>query len=130
MKIVLWVLQVLLAVFFLMTGIQKVMQPISALAPMMGWVTAVPEGLVRFVGVAEVLGALGLVLPSLTKIQPRLTVWAAIGLVVVMVLAMVFHVTRGEFGNLVFNAVLAALAAVVAFGRSRIAPIVPRLAAA
>jgi putative oxidoreductase len=130
MKIVLWVIQILLAALFLMTGIQKVMQPISALVPMMGWVTAVPEWMVRFIGLVDILGALGLVLPSLTRIQPRLTVWAAIGLVVVMVLAMVLHVTRGEFGNLGFNAVLAVLAAVVAYGRSRIAPIAPRLAAA
>lgn len=117
MNIVLWIVQILLAVAFGMFGFSKVAQPIDGLAGMMPWVTAVPALLVRFIGVAELAGALGLVLPRLTKIQPKLTAWAAVGLVTVMVLASIFHITRGEFGNIGFNVVLAALAAFVAWGR-------------
>jgi putative oxidoreductase len=119
MNIVLWILQVLLAVAFGMFGFNKISQPIDGLVGMMPWVTAVPALLVRFIGVAEVAGALGLLLPRLTGIQPKLTAWAAAGLATVMVLAAIFHATRGEFGNIGFNAVLLVLAAVVAWGRWR-----------
>ena len=122
----LWVVQVLLAVAFFMAGLTKVTQPLEALAAQMPWTTAVPGALVRFIGTVEILGALGLILPSATRIQPRLTPLAALGLVVVMVLASGVHVTRGELGMLPVNFVLAALAAFVAWGRSKKAPIVAR----
>ena len=122
----LWVVQVLLAGMFLMTGTMKLSQPISALGAQMAWVTAVPPALVRFIGAAELAGALGLILPSLTRIRPRLTVLAALGLVVVMVLASGTHLSRGEGGMVPMNLVLAALAAFVAWGRSKAAPIAPR----
>lgn len=117
MNIVLWILQILLAAAFGLFGFTKIAQPIDSLVGMMSWVTATPELLVRFIGVVEVAGALGLVLPRLTGIQPKLTAWAGAGLVVVMVLAAIFHATRGEFGNIGFNVVLGVLAAFVAWGR-------------
>ena len=126
LHIALWVAQVLLAAMFLMTGGMKLSQPISALAAQLPWVTSVPEALVRFIGVAEVAGALGLVLPALTRIQPRLTALAALGLVVVMVLASAFHLSRGEGAMLPMNLAIAAVAAFVAWGRGRAAPIAPR----
>lgn len=117
MNIALWVAQILLALAFAMFGFSKVAQPLDTLAATLPWVLEVPTMLVRFIGVAEIAGALGLVLPRLTKIQPRLTAWAAVGLTAIMVLAAIFHATRGEFGNIAFNAILAAIAIFVAWGR-------------
>jgi DoxX-like family len=74
---------------------------------------------VRTLGTLEVLGAIGLVLPWLTGIKPRLTVAAALCLIVLQVLAIGLHVSRGEFGALGLNAVLIALAAFVFWGRGR-----------
>ncbi len=126
LHIALWVAQVLLAGMFLMTGFMKLTQPVDALAGQMPWVAAVPAALVRFIGAAELAGALGLILPSLTRIQPRLTVLAALGLVVVMVLASAMHLSRGEGAMVPMNLVLAAVAAFIAWGRSKAAPIAPR----
>lgn len=117
MNIALWIVQVLLLAAFGMFGFSKISQPMEALAGMMPWVTAVPALLVRFIGTAELAGALGMVLPGLTKIQPRLTAYAGAGLALVMVLASILHFTRGEYGNIGFNAVLLVLALFVAYGR-------------
>lgn len=122
----LWVVQILLTVAFLASGFSKLATPASQLATMMAWTTSVPLGLVRFIGLMEVLGALGVLLPSLTRIRPSLTPLAAAGLVAVMVLAAVFHLLRGEIGNLLPALVLGALAGFVAWGRSRRAPISPK----
>ena len=126
LHISLWIAQVLLAGMFLMTGVMKLTQPIDALAAQMPWVTSFAPAMVRFIGAAELAGALGLLLPSLTRIQPRLTVLAALGLVVVMVLASALHLSRGEGAMVPMNLALAALAAFVAWGRSKAAPIAPR----
>jgi len=117
MNIVLWIIQILVAAAFGLFGFMKVSQPVDALAAMMPWVTAVPALLVPLIGVAELAGALGMILPRLTKIQPNLTAYAGVGLALVMVLASAFHITRGEFGNLPINLVLLVLSAVVAYGR-------------
>jgi uncharacterized membrane protein YphA (DoxX/SURF4 family) len=122
----LWIVQVLLGVMFLMAGLMKSTQPIAALAAQMKWPAVVPEALVRFIGISELLGGLGLVLPSATRIKPVLTPIAALGLVVVMVLAALFHVSRGELFALPMNFVLGGLAAFVAWGRLKKAPIAPR----
>lgn len=119
MNIALWIVQILLAVAFAFFGYPKVFQPIADLSTMLPWVTEMPALFVRFIGVAEIAGAVGLILPGLTKIQPKLIGWAAVGLCLVMLSAAIFHATRGEFGNIVFNAVLFALAAFVAWGRLR-----------
>ncbi|HEX8390859.1 MAG TPA: DoxX family protein [Longimicrobium sp.] len=126
LRVTLWIVQILLAAAFSMSGLMKLSQPIDALAAQMGWVTSVPAALVRFIGAAELAGAIGLILPAATRIQPRLTVLAALGLVVVMVLASGTHASRGEFGMLPVNLVLGALAAFVAWGRGKAAPIAPR----
>jgi putative oxidoreductase len=76
----------------------------------------VPRWLVRFIGTSELLGALGLILPAAMRIKPALTGFAALGLLTIMVLAALFHVSRGEFGMLPINSVLGALAAFVAWG--------------
>lgn len=126
MHIGLWIVQGLLAFAFLGAGLMKLTTPLDALAAQMAWVEAVPGGLVRFIGAAEFAGALGLILPAATRIQPRLTVWAAVGLVTVMALAFLTHATRGEWPMVAPNVVLGSLAAFVAWGRATKAPIASR----
>jgi len=126
MSKILWVLQILLAIGFFMFGIMKITTPYDQLATQMPWVLDISPTLVRFIGIAEVAGALGLVLPAATRILPWLTPLAAALLALDMVVAAIFHITRSEFGNLPFNIVLGVLAAIVAYGRWKIAPIQAR----
>jgi len=126
LNIGLWTTQGILAAMFGMAGVMKATAPIAQLAEQMVWPGDIPAGLVRVIGTAEFLGALGLVLPAATRIKPWLTPLAAAGLVTVMALAAAFHLTRGELGAIAFNAVLGSLAAFVAWGRFRAAPIGPR----
>lgn len=126
LRIALVVAQALLAVAFGMAGATKLGTPIAELAKNMAWVTDMPPALVRFIGAAEVAGALGLVLPALTRIRPKLTGLAGAGLATVMLLASLLHVSRGELGFLPVNFTLGALAAFVAWGRGIAAPIAPR----
>ena len=126
MNISLWILQLVLAVMFGMAGLMKATTPIAELAEKMVWPGDIPEALVRFIGISEFLGGIGLVLPALTRIKPRLTALAGAGLALVMALALAFHVFRGEFQMFLPNLVIGALAAFVAWGRFRKAPIRPR----
>lgn len=126
LHITLWVLQVLLAAFFLMAGINHGLKPIAEAAQSSPWITDVPVWLARFIGFAEIAGGIGLVLPAATRIKPWLTPLAAAALAVVMALAAAFHVTRGEASVLAFNLIPALLAAFVAWGRSGPARIAPR----
>ena len=128
LNIGLWVSQALLAAAFLMAGAMKISTPIDELAAQMPWVAGAMGGAVRFIGVAEILGGLGLILPAASRIQPKLTPLAALGLLVVMVLAMITHITRGEFSAIGANVVLGGLAAFIAWGRLKKAPIQARSA--
>src|SRR5262245_44543886 len=121
----LWVVQVLLALGFGALGVMKLTTPIADLAKNMDWVVRMPW-LVRFIGASELAGAIGLVLPAVTRIKPGLTALAGAGLALVMVLAFGFHAMRGEFQSLPVNVLIGALAAFVAWGRFRKAPIAPR----
>ncbi|RMG13056.1 MAG: DoxX family protein [Deltaproteobacteria bacterium] len=122
----LWVAQVLLAAVFGFAGAMKAFSPIEELAKMLPWVSDDLTLLVRFIGVAELAGAAGLLLPAATRILPVLTPVAAVGLGLVMVLAMGFHAIRGEWTMLPVNLVLGAFATFVAWGRLTRAPIPPR----
>lgn len=119
----LWAIQILLALAFGMAGAMKLFMPIADLAAQMGWPGEMSPLLVRFIGLSELAGALGLVLPFALRIRPSLTPLAAAGLVVVMLLAAGFHLTRGEGAMILPNLVLGALAAFVAWGRSKKAPV-------
>jgi len=88
----------------------------------LAYIEAIPVGLRRFTAVAESLAAIGLILPGLTGILPWLTPLAALGLVIIMLGAIVFHIQRKEYPNIVFNAILLALAAFVMYGRLVLAP--------
>jgi hypothetical protein len=122
-NIALWGVQVLLALAFLAAGIPKVILPIPALAARISWAKDVPAPLVRFIGVAETLGALGLILPTLTGILPWLTIAAALGLAIVMIAAIVFHLSRGETSRIIMNIILLALLLFVVCGRLALAPL-------
>lgn len=125
-NIALWIAQGLLAVMFIMAGIMKATQPIEALAESLPWVTSTPLGLVRFIGISELLGGLGLLIPSIFRFKPFFTVWAALGLALIMVLAAGFHASRGEFPNIGMNVVLIGIALFIVWGRSKKAPILSK----
>ncbi|HEX2184038.1 MAG TPA: DoxX family protein [Chloroflexota bacterium] len=120
-NVAVWGLQVLLALAFGAAGVMKIVTPVDQLvANGMAWTSAVPPIAVTLIGVAEILGAVGLILPAATRIRPELTPAAAAGLGVTQVLAAVFHVTRGEGMMVPVNLVLALLAfGVFAARRSR-----------
>jgi uncharacterized membrane protein YphA (DoxX/SURF4 family) len=124
-SIALWTAQVLLAIVFGMAGVMKTFTPIEQLAQNLPWVASLPN-LTRFIGVSELAGALGLILPAALRIRPVLTPIAALGLLVIMVLAAAFHLMRGEGSAIPVNVVLGGLAAFVAWGRLRKAPIAER----
>lgn len=113
----LWVVQVLLALLFLMAGGTKLMAPMAQLQEGMPWVRGAMGSAVRFIGVAEVLGSIGLIVPMATGIKPRLTALAAAGLAVVMLLGTMVHGERGELEMLPVTVVLGGLAFFVAWGR-------------
>jgi len=113
----LWIVQILLAVAFVGAGAMKATQPREKLEKSLPWVADFSTPVVRFIGVAEVLGGLGLVLPAVTGIAPVLTPVAATALAVTMVLAAVVHARRREYSAIGVNAVLLLLAAFVAWGR-------------
>jgi uncharacterized membrane protein YphA (DoxX/SURF4 family) len=113
----LWGVQGLLALAFLGAGVMKSTTPLADLAKQMPWVADAPSFLPRFIGVSELLGAVGLILPAALRIAPILTPIAASALTLVMVLASLTHASYGEWGALPVNAVLGGLAAFVAWGR-------------
>lgn len=122
MHIALWIVQSLLAVAFGMAGFMKVAAPLNQLAEMgMTFVMEHKEITVRFIGVCELLGAIGLILPSALRIKPILTPLAALGILVIMILAIFQHLSKGE--PIVSNIVMIALSAFVAWGRYKVFPI-------
>jgi len=118
----LWVAQGLVAAAFLMAGSMKLTVPAEQLATQMPWVSGAMGPFTKLIGAAEIAGALGLVLPSMTRIQPRLTVFAALGLSLLMAGAAGTHLA----GALGAPLVLGALAAFIAWGRTKKAPIASR----
>ena len=125
-RILIWVVQALLIVTFGYTGFVKTTRPITELARTMVWPGAVPPALVRFIGLCEMAGSLGLLLPSVTRILPVLSPIAAIGLATIMALAIPFHISRGEASVIPLHFILGGLALFVAWGRLKRAPIPAR----
>jgi DoxX-like protein len=118
MNRVLWIVQGLLALLFLFIGGMKVALPIAEMTkemPMPGW-------FLRFLGVAEVLGAIGLILPGLLRIRPGLTPLAAAGLVIIMIGATVLTLASVGVAAALFPLVVGLLSAFVAYGRWWLAP--------
>lgn len=126
LRIGLWVAQGLIFFAFGSAGLVKLLTPISQLAAMMPWAGQYSETFVRTIGLIDLTGGIGILLPALTRILPRLTVPAALGCTVLQVFALVFHISRGEAAVTPLNFVLLALAVFVLWGRGRKAPITPR----
>jgi putative oxidoreductase len=124
----LWAAQIALALLYLAAGGAKLTQPMDALAAAgMSFVTYLPEAVVRLIGILEILGAAGLILPAATRILPWLTPLAAVGLSLVQVGAILTHALLGETAmTLPVNLVLLGLALLIAWGRSQRARISPR----
>ena len=119
MNVGLWVLQVLLGLFMAVaSGVPKLIIPVEML-PMP---IPIPGPLLTFIGVAEIAGGLGLILPGLLKIRPGLTPLAAAGLGLVAIGGMAYQVAAGETGNAVFALAIAVLCAIVGYGRWQVAP--------
>ena len=114
-NVMLWIVQGLLAALFLFAGVMKLVLPIEAMAGPV----ALPGLFLRFIGVAEVLGAVGLVLPWLLRVREELTPLAAAGLVIIMIGAVVITVIGGPAATAVVPFIVGVLAATVAYGRSR-----------
>ena len=123
MNMVLWVLQALLALAFFAHGCLLLFPPASIVAQMNA---SLPRWFQLFIGVAEILAAVGLTLPGLTRIQPWLVSAAAAGLMIVMICATVFHLARGEVTSAITTIVLLAMATYVAYMRWQVAPIQSR----
>jgi len=118
MTYALWIVQGLLALLFLWAGGMKLVLPVEAMTEQM----PLPGLFLRFIGVAEVLGALGLILPGLLRLRPALTPLAAGGLVLIMIGATVLTLVGGAVAMALFPLVVGLLAAFVAYGRWRLAP--------
>jgi hypothetical protein len=112
MELAYWIVGGLLALFYVYAGGKKTVQSQEQLRPMMGWVDTVPMPLVRTIGVLELLGAIGLILPPLAGIAPGLAIAAAVGLVLIQVGGTVTHLLRGEARVIGLNIGLLVAAAV------------------
>lgn len=119
MNIALWIVQWLLAALFLWAGGFKLIMPIEEMTKQM----PLPGLFLRFIALCEVLGALGLILPGLTRIRPTLTPLAAAGLVIIMIGAVVATVMTGDIAMTLFPLVTGVLCVFVAYGRWRLAPL-------
>ena len=127
MNVVLWILQVLLAAAFFAHGLMFLSPP-PEVAVLMN--QSLPRWFQLFLGVAEILAAVGLTLPGVTRILPQAITWAAAGIVVIMVSATIYHVMRNEISAAGTTLVLLAMAVFVAYMRHRVLPIRPRGAGA
>ncbi len=123
LRIALWSAQIALAIVFVLAGGMKVSASSAELAKM---APSFPLALLRFIGIAELAGSIGIILPALTRIAPVLTPLASSGFVIVMASAGVLHLVRGQFGELAIVVVIGALAYFVAWGRFKRAPIARR----
>jgi uncharacterized membrane protein len=118
MNIVLWIDQVILAFIFIIAGVLKATTSKDKLLKQLPWVVDYSFGTVKFIGISEFLGGIGLIVPWMTGIVPVLTPIAAIGICIIMALALASeHLKKKEYKEVAFNTVLLILAAIVAVGR-------------
>jgi hypothetical protein len=126
MNVVLWIFQVLLALAFLAHGVMLIAPP-PDLAAIMN--AELPRPFWLFLGIAEVAAAVGLTLPGATRVLPSLVIWAAVGVMFVMVCATAWHLVRAEYQSAVITLILLAMATFTAYARWRLLPIRPRAGA-
>ncbi|MET2831098.1 DoxX family protein [Mesorhizobium shangrilense] len=122
----LWVAQLLVFTSFTLFGGMKLFMPVDQLAAMWVWPGAVPPWFLHLMGFIDFAGGFGVLLPALTRIQPRLTVLAALGCVLLQIAAIIFHLSRGEASVVPLNIILLALSMFILWGRGKKAPIPPR----
>jgi uncharacterized membrane protein YphA (DoxX/SURF4 family) len=121
-NIILWIAQILLALTFIWAGFMKIFQPEKLSFP---WIKD-NANLVLVAGIVDLLGGIGIVFPSLFGIKPKLTIYAAYGIIVLMLAASIFHISRGEAKDIGFNIFMALIAVFIVWGRQKKAPILPR----
>lgn len=120
MNIVLWILQVLLALVFLAHGWLFLAPPPEIKAQMDA---NLPQWFQSFMGIAEVAAGIGLILPGLTRVMPFLVTWAAVGIAIVMIAATGYHAVRAEYSSSAITFVLLLMALFLIYGRTRLRPI-------
>lgn len=125
LNVSLWVAQIFIFVSFVPAGAMKLFMPITELASIWEWAGVLPVLAVRMLGIVDIAGGVGVVLPALTRIQPRLTVLAALGCAALQIFAMIFHASRGEVSVLPLNVVMFVTAVFIVWGRRKM-PIQPR----
>jgi len=118
----LWVLQVFLAVIFLLAGSAKIFM-YEKMKKDMDWVKSLPESTVKMIGFLEILGAIGIILPAALRILPWLTKISALGFAIIMILAAIMHYKRGERKEIVENIAFLACAVFIVFGRTFFTPL-------
>ena len=123
MTYALWIIQALLGLLFLFSGAMKFVMPVAEMTKDM---PSMPGWFLHFIGVMEILGGLGLILPSLLRIRPVLTPLAAAGLVIIMIGATVITLSTMGVGAAVLPLIVGILCAFVAYGRWRVAPLSAR----
>lgn len=123
MNTVLWIAQAILALMFLLHGWTMLTATTTVPQEGMAYVLAIPLSTRRLIGVLEILAAAGLILPGLLNILPALTFYAAAGLVLLMIGAIIFHIPRREYPGILLNLILLILAAFVMIGRYTLAPL-------
>ncbi|WP_163268428.1 DoxX family protein [Chelativorans alearense] len=122
LQIGLWIAQVLIFIAFTAFGYMKFFMPIDQLAAMWVWPGDVPPWSLRLMGLIDIAGGIGILLPALTRILPRLTVLAALGCVVLQIAAIIFHASRGELSALPLNATLLPICLFILWGRGKRLP--------
>lgn len=125
-NVALWIAQGILALTLIWASAMKLFQPAEKLAAMWPW-TADNAGLVKLTGVLDLLAGIGLILPALLRIKPRLTIYAAYGTIALMVAAIIFHMSRGEGSQIGINIFFVVFAVFIAWGRQKKAPITPKV---
>jgi uncharacterized membrane protein len=121
MNVLLWILQIVFGIYFVGVGVTHLILP-EGLPEMLSWMYDLSPEFHIASGVAEIIGGLGLVLPGLTGIAPRLVVWAAIGLILVMVGAAIWHLSQDDPARIALNAINTVVLAFIAYGRGRLHP--------
>jgi uncharacterized membrane protein YphA (DoxX/SURF4 family) len=122
LNIILWIAQAALSLMLVWAGFMKLFQPEQLPFP---WIKD-NANLVLLTGAADLLGGLGIILPALLKIKPKLTIFAAYGIILLMIAACIFHISRGEASDIGFNIFIATIAVFIAWGRGKKVPVYPK----
>ena len=124
LNITLWIVQAVLAASFFWGACMKLFMPVNELSAMWPWAGQIPRVLVKITGIVDLTGAIGLIVPSLLRIKPVLTPISAIAIIALMICASLFHIARDETSQIGANIIFAMMAAFIAWGRLKKAPVI------